>query len=338
MFQPLRVTRPDDLERFCAPAGVPTVRPEVLDRQHPDALWLLTDTGDNLAARCALWWRDTPPLRGERLGLIGHYHARDQPAGFAMLSLACQQLAAQGCSLIVGPMDGNTWQRYRLLTERGTEPIFFLEPDNPDAWPGHFTAAGFTPLAQYYSALNSDLSATVPPADESRQRLEQTGIAIRPLRLDSFEDELRRIHTLSLESFADNFLYTPISEADFLQQYAAIGPYVRPELVLLAERQEQLIGFLFLIPDLNQATTPAGAAAKTAAIDTVIFKTMAVHPGHRGMGLGSLLMARGHEISRQLGFRRGIHALMYEKNLSRRISSHTARMIRRYTLFARPSG
>jgi len=29
-------------------------------------------------------------------------------------------------------MDGSTWHRYRLPTERGAEPTFFLEPDNPE--------------------------------------------------------------------------------------------------------------------------------------------------------------------------------------------------------------
>ena len=36
----------------------------------------------------------------------------------------------------VGPLDGSTWRRYRLVTERGVEPPFFMEPDNPDDWPG----------------------------------------------------------------------------------------------------------------------------------------------------------------------------------------------------------
>ena len=45
--------------------------------------------------------------------------------------------------------------------------------------------------------------------------------------------------------------------------------------------------------------------------------------------------ARAHEAARQLGFTRAIHALFHEANRSGRISGHTARVIRRYTLFAR---
>src|SRR5215469_11915876 len=155
MFRPFQVTSADDRARFCNVAAAP-LSPEGVARQQPDASWLLAD-GDNIVARCSLWWQGTPPHDGHRLGYVGHYAATDSAAARDLLGLACERLAEQGCTLAVGPMDGNTWQRYRFVTERGSEPPFFLEPDNPDDWPRQWTDFGFTPLAQYYSAVNPDL-------------------------------------------------------------------------------------------------------------------------------------------------------------------------------------
>jgi GNAT superfamily N-acetyltransferase len=325
MYQPIAVHGRDQQEHFCALPGLSTLNPDILARQHPDASWMLADG----AARCSLWWNSTPAYADHRLGLIGHYAVAEPEAAAPVLRLACEQLAIHGCTLAVGPMDGNTWQRYRLLTERGTEPMFFLEPDNPDDWPGHYRDQGFTALAQYYSALNTDLDRQEPRMVDIAGRVAGQGISLLPLVPERFEDELRAIHSLSLESFRDNLLYTPIGEVDFVAQYRGIQPYVRPELVILAKRQERLIGFLFAIPDLLQAR-------RGAAIDTIIIKTMAVHPDCGGIGLGSLLMARCHEMAHKLGYARAIHALMHEDNRSRKISCHTARPIRRYTLFAKP--
>jgi hypothetical protein len=42
--------------------------------------------------------------------------------------------------------------------------------------------------------------------------------------------------------------------------------------------------------------------------------------------------------ARKLGFRRAIHALMHEENVSRTISGRYGRTIRRYALYARPLG
>src|SRR5439155_18340435 len=133
---------------------------------------------------------------GPSLGLLGHYGVRAGAAAAPLLALACDRLAAHGCTLAVGPMDGSTWQRYRLLTERGSEPAFFLEPDNPDDWPGHFTAAGFTALAHYYSALNADLEREDPRLAAVAGRLSAAGVTVRPLQLDRFDDELRGIFAL----------------------------------------------------------------------------------------------------------------------------------------------
>jgi GNAT superfamily N-acetyltransferase len=331
MYHPLAVTRPEDQARFCDLPGPSAPTPAVLARQRPDALWLLADGSSSAAGRCSLWWNQVPPLEGQRLGLIGHYAVTDGDASGPLLQQACAELTRHGCTLAVGPMDGNTWQRYRFLSERGPEPIFFLEPDNPDDWPGHFTAQGFTPLAEYYSALNTDLTHQDPRIPEIARRIETEGITLRPLRLDQFEEELRRVYDLSLLSFRQNFLYTPIGEGDFVAQYQGIRPYVRSDLVLIAELRGEPIGYVFAIPDLLQAK-------RGRPIDTVIVKTLAVHPDHGGAGLGGLLVARCQEAAARLGYTRAIHALMHETNKSRRISSHTARIMRRYTLYSRPLG
>ena len=320
----------DDWQRFCSLPGLSPLTPPLCQQHAPDASLLLAAGGET-AARCSLWWNGAPPPGGHRLGLIGHYAAAGTCAAATMLGRACELLTGQGCTLAVGPMDGNTWRRYRLLTERGPEPPFFLEPDNRDDWPAHFADNGFTALAQYYSALNADLTQRDPRADEAAERLAARGVRLRPLKLDHFEEELRAIYPLAVLSFRDNFLYTPLAEEEFLAQYRGLRAILPPGLGVLAEHDGALVGFLLAVPDLMQKQ-------RGVPVDTVILKTMAVHPDHGGAGLGALMMARCQEDAARMGFRRAIHALMYEGNRSRRISGRTAQVIRRYTLFSRPLG
>ena len=86
-------------------------------------------------AEALLWWTHVPALPGEKLGVIGGFNATSASATSAVLAEAGERLRAQGCTLAVGPMDGNTWRRYRFVTEPGTEPPFLLEPTNPATWP-----------------------------------------------------------------------------------------------------------------------------------------------------------------------------------------------------------
>jgi GNAT superfamily N-acetyltransferase len=327
----LSVRTPTELERWQSVADPLYLDPTALAQDAPDAYWMLPGDRGALRARCSLWWTRTPSLRGHRVGLIGHYAARDAAASGLLLERACRELAGRGCSVVVGPMDGSTWRRYRLVTERGGEPTFFLEPDNPDDWPDHFLALGFQPIAHYISAVNCDLSREDPRVSHIADRLLAQGICIRPVDPRRIEDDLRRIYAVAAVSFRNNFLYTPIAETDFLAQYRALLPALRPELVLIAEAADQPVGFIFAVPDLKQAE-------RGRPIDTVIAKTVAVLPEQAHAGLGSLLLAVCQRTASQLGYMRAIHALIHEQNVSRNLSRHYAHPMRRYALFGKVLG
>jgi GNAT superfamily N-acetyltransferase len=283
----------------------------------------------SLVARCSCWWTESPRRLEDRIGVIGHYAAMDRGAGMELLTRVCGVLQHAGCTIAVGPMDGNTWRRYRFITDRGDAPPFFLEPDNPDDWPSQWTRSGFSALATYTSSVNDDLTVEDPRSEATRDALADAGVTLRSFEPSRAEDELQRIFDLSLAAFSGNFLYTPIAEHEFMASNRPLLPYVRPELVLMAERAGDLVGFMFALPDMLQSR-------RGEAVDTVVLKTMAVDPSCRGMGLGGVLMDDVQRAARRLGFRRAIHALMHEGNRSRTLSERYARTIRRYTLFSRP--
>jgi GNAT superfamily N-acetyltransferase len=313
-------------EAFCTLQGPDDLTPEQVRDQRPDDLFLLTRDGEPVG-RASLWWRAVAPYKHERLGVIGHYAARDADAARDTLRAACGRLADAGCSLAVAPMDGSTWHRYRLITQRGTEPPFFLEPDNPDGWPRDFAQEGFAPLAHYFSALNPDISRCRFPTAQAAQLAVQ-GYTLRNLSTIDLAGELHLLWQIADRAFEHNFLYTPIPESGFRALYAPLLGHIDPRLVLVAEFRGRGIGFCFAVPDLLQRR-------RGETVDTVIVKTIAVIPEHRRRGLGALMFARIMETARDLGMRRAIAALMHEDNPSRRLDRELMREMRRYTLFAR---
>ena len=158
-MQLTHVVHPDQLHQFCTLPGAATLRPELPAMQEADAHWAVYDDQNQILARCSLWWTRVPVYPAQRLGLVGHYAAHDNHAARLLLDHAVTQLALQQCTMAVGPMDGNTFRHYRFVTQRTIGdtlyPTFFLEPDNPDSWPSQFLAAGFQPLAHYFSAIGS---------------------------------------------------------------------------------------------------------------------------------------------------------------------------------------
>jgi len=304
-----------------------TTPPAALARDVPDAhLVLAGDSGE--AARCSLWWEGTPRLNGQRVGAIGHFSADDAPAGARLLRAACARLAAQGCRIAVGPMDGNSWRNYRLVSERGDAPPFLLEPDTPAHWPACFADAGFSVIARYCSSLQDDLRSRDARLAPIAQRAAAAGIRIRTFARRRAEQELCAIHALALEAFRDSFLFSPISRAGFLAQYARLLPLVREELILLAELRGEMVAFLFALPDALESAR--GAPPRTA-----ILKTVAARRGRAFAGLAHLLAARAAENALALGYRRAVHALMHEANGSRNWSARSGTVFRRYALLGR---
>jgi GNAT superfamily N-acetyltransferase len=305
--------------------GVPAVPAGDLALHAPD-LHLLGLRRGSLVARCSCWWSGVSPV-----GAIGHYAAADLTSGAAILTQACERLSRAGCLTAVGPMNGNTWRDYRFVVERGNEPTFFLEPENPDEWPRHWAVAGFSTCASYTSALNENLTAEDPRTAAALDRLRAAGISLRSFVPHNADWEIGRMFSLASVVFRQNAFYAPIAEAEFRRQIEGLLPAVRPELILIAEQHDALVGFIFALPDLLEARR--GTAPRTA-----ILKTLAVDPSVSGLGLGGVLMDLVQRQARQLGFHRAIHALMHEANRSRWISRRYARTIRRYALFSRPLG
>jgi len=314
-----------ELASFCSLRGPGAEDIAIIARHGADAHWMAVRDGV-VEARCSLWWSATPVYQMRKTGVIGHF-AGTASAAAVLLDHACSELAKQGCATAIGPMDGNTWRRYRVLTERNSWPPFFLEPDNPDDWPAIFTGAGFDSVAEYYSARTSGLPVENLRAEAVWKRLSERGFSIRSLAMESVEAELDRLYGLALASFSRNFLYTPIARDEFLGQYQAVLSYIQPELVLIAEYQGRPCGFVFALPDLLER--------RRQKRETIIVKTLAVHPDAAGRGLGSVLLWQVNRAAAALGYRSAIHALMHESNQSMKISAREGQVFRRYTLYGR---
>ncbi len=307
--------------------ALPPFEGALLERQHAEA-HVVALRGDRIAARCSCWRRTAPPYPPEQPGVIGHFAATDEASALAVLAGAQDFLRRSGCSLAIGPMDGNTWRRYRWITERGAEQPFFMEPDNPPDYPVWWERAGFVPLAHYQSALVTGLTGADERLERVRARLAAAGVVIRPVELAALERDLRHIHAVSLNSFAHNFLYTPLSEADFLAQYLPYRDQLRPEFILLAMRGATSVGFVFCIPDFLRPK--AGQP-----LDTLILKTLAILPGRDYAGLGNLLVEHVHQAAHAAGLTRVIHALSAAHNSVINITARYGSVMRRYALYAR---
>lgn len=294
------------------------------------ACWLARRGGNVVAGLATYRINDLHGAPGTS-GVIGHFAAFEAEAAVAVLRAAALALMQAGADRVIGPMNGSTWARYRLVAaaasaEEANEPPYLSEPTNPPEYPGYFSAAGFAPIVDYESRIQRDLSIVDPKAAPAVAMVAAAGIRIEPLALDRFVDALGEIHALSLESFVDNPYYRPIDRDSFVAMYTPLRPILDPDFVQLArDATGALVGFSFAFVD------PLGAAH--GAPGRVVLKTLVTSPALRGLGLGALLVDRTRSLTVAKGHRAVIHALMHVSNVSKRMSERTTTRFRRYSLF-----
>lgn len=259
-------------------------------------------------------YRDAPSLDGARTAVLGQFACETAAAGAALIRDAMAQLRAEGFEAVLGPMDGSTWAKHRLVIESDGRPAFLMEPSNPDHYVDAFEQSGLKIVSRYVSAARA---ADVLPSTA----LPPPGLRLRNFDPARAEVELTQIHKLSLEAFAANTFYQPIGLEEFLASYQPVLKAVDPELVLLAEDEAgELKAFLFAIPDLAQGPKPKAVILKTYA--------------SRVKGGGSMLANAFHERAKKRGFTEVIHALMHESNLSATHSGNAGGSVfRRYALW-----
>jgi hypothetical protein len=271
--------------------------------------------------------------RGVKLGYIGDLAetsdtSRESSAAqkAEFVRGAKNRLFSMGASKIVGPIDGDTWHRYRLPLP-GNQSRNFLEPDYPPFSAENFLNAGMEVIATYRTSAIEDLTLAMEklsqPDTLDQKALKKNAINLRKLKLAEFDDEMKRLHSFSLEAFKGNFLYSPIGLDAFQKIYCPIEPLLQESLVLIAEAKDDYRTILAVVLALPDQTDKS----------TLIVKTLARHPqAPRGLGryLFYEVLARAH----QLGFSRAECALMKDDNFSAFLPEQLdGKVIRKFALF-----
>lgn len=292
--------------------------------------------------------RVSPALRdanGGPVGMLGFFEAEDAPEEVArLLSAGIEWLHDQGVRTIVGPIDGDTWHRYRFNVGPFDRPPFLMEPYNKPYYGGLWERAGFEPLESYYSMVVDDAHAAGDSLAMIHRRVLDRGYRLRPLEVARFDREMEVIYRLSTAIFAENFLYEDISLDDFLAMYRPFRALIDPELVWIAETAEgEPVGFLFAVIDYYAAAAAMrggdGLLARLRFLmnrrraDAVNMKSLGVLAGHRRSGLGAALACECYYTILRKGFRRANLCLIREGNPSGRLDGGRGAVSRRYVLY-----
>lgn len=303
--------------------GAGAAKPSHAD--HFDSGWTVVSENGEPLATCVLY--DNPALRHEGLAAacFGQFEAQSNQAAVARLIEAVAEKSRQmGKSWLIGPMNGSTWEEYRLAVDN-PDFTYLFDLEHPAYYPELLPSAGMEAFAKYTTNVDQHLQFDVRRLARAEQLLAPLHLTYRNIRLAHLEEELAGIYRFCMAAFAQNLLFTPVAAPHFQAKYLTAKALIQPEYILLAEDPAgELCGLLFAIPNYQDPTRKG-----------IVLKTLAKRPGKRYAGLATKLGAMFYEKIRADGFGYVVHAFMEDNNASSNVSAHfSGTPAKHYQLFA----
>jgi GNAT superfamily N-acetyltransferase len=261
-------------------------------------------------------------------GFFGFFESVDTEATRALLAAAEVALAGQGARSCLGPVNLTTNDEVGLLVEGFDEPPMLLTPHHPARYQDQLVGNGYTVRREYHSYLWKPETRSSPTVKRLMSRPADAGVHIRSVDDNRWARELDTLHTAYNACFADLWGFVPMSRAEFEQRGRKFRRFYRPELALLAESRERVVGFALALPDVNEALKdlsgrwlPFGWLRLWRGIGRIRsarFLLAGVHPQFRGRGLAVRLAHEMDARVRRLGLRRVELSLIQAGNRSMR--------------------
>ena len=277
------------------------------------------------AARLALYFNPSLHYNGTPAACIGNYECIDNAEASKAIISHAESIAKQNAySMILGPMNGSTWDSYRFSLHNDHNN-FFLEPYHHAYYNDQFVSAGYKHLAKYITMRDATMSHEMPDVQRREKELREEGVVFRTIDLENYDDELVRMHEFSMKAFRNNFLFTPLSLDTFKSKYLPLKKFIKPEHAIIAQQGDHTVGLIFCIDD-HYSKEPV-----------LIIKTLARDNNKAYTGLGNVLGNMMTQYAKENNYTAVLHAFMLETNVSHDHSKtfFSAENYKQYALYSK---
>ena len=196
---------------------------------------------------------------GPGTGNWGLFEAEDEQAAGAVIAAAENWLREQGMTRVLAPISLSIWEEPGLLTFGHDHPPMVMMGHNAPQYQGWIEALGYN-TAKVLRTYDLDVTQEFPPLV---QRIVKSGernerIRVREVELKHFDREATIILDILNDAWSDNWGFVPITPSEVAYVGKKLKPLVHPELIRIAELDEEPVAFMMTLPDMNGVVRKLG--------------------------------------------------------------------------------
>jgi GNAT superfamily N-acetyltransferase len=198
-------------------------------------------------------------FHNENIGFFGFFEVLDDAeAAEALLETAEIWVRERGYDAIRGPAQYSTNEECGLLVDGFDDPPRILMTYNPPRYVDYLENRGYLKAMDLHAyALDTDIYAGGSKLPKKLLRVvekikEKEDIHIRKVDMKHFDQEVKRVKAIYNQSWAKNWGFIPMTDAEFDSMGEELRQVLDPDLTLVAEIGGKTIGVSITLPDLNQ--------------------------------------------------------------------------------------
>ncbi len=192
----------------------------------------------------------------EQVGYFGFFDVIDDySVAEALLDKAAAWVTAEGLQGLYGPTNFTTNETAGILIDGYDSPPVVWMTYNKPYYVDFLNRYGFhkrMDLFAYKVPTQTVSQRSLDVSARLEERLKKRGIIIRNVNKRKFKQEARTIREIYRKAWEQNWGFVPPTEEEFDHLAEGLKLIVDEEMVFIAEKDGEAIGFFLALPDINQ--------------------------------------------------------------------------------------
>ncbi len=294
-------------------------------------------------------------VHGDRTAFFGFFECESDPESARALFAAAEGAAKEilpGCDRLRGPVNPSLNEEVGALVPAESDPgiPFLMMTYNPAHYLDLFASAGFVKekdLVAILAPVNDHALGRLGRIAEGVRRREKGGLAVRPIRMDRFAEDLAIVKEIYNRAWEKNWGFVPMTSAEIDAMAKKLKPLLYPPWVLFVELNGTPVAFHLAIPDYNLVLNKLGGSLfpfgwlkfllLKGKIDRCRTMALGVLPEYRKRGFDAVLYYEAMKEGVRIGTKWAEFSWMLEDNLDilRPLEVFGGSVYRRYRIVAR---
>lgn len=248
--------------------------------EHSQAAYFLAQKDGDIVGRIAVINNKVHnEVHKDNCGFFGFFEVVENfEIAKLLLDKAMEWLEKREIHKIIGPTNLTTNDSCGMLISGFDLPPCVLMPYNMDYYNQFLIQYGFIKEMDLFSyemsgihIQNEPMSSIIKRIDS---RLSNSKITFRTINFKKFDQEIMKMREVYNLSNKDNWGFIPLNEKEFRTMALDLKSIVSERLIIFAEKEGQIIGFIVALPDFNQVfkRIPSGRLLPLGLLKLLYFR------------------------------------------------------------------